>query len=122
MVTGTGRRSRGGRTSKLSPVAWLYVAGVVAAAVAVLALALGGDPDLGSPISESWTLLVLALLFLICDSAPTALASRQSAWSPSSSATLAAVMLLGPAGAALVGVISVLSLRRHLMLGERLFN
>jgi len=122
MVTGTGRRSRGGRTSKLSPVAWLYVAGVVAAAVAVLALALGGDPDLGSPISESWTLLVLALLFLICDSAPTALASRQSAWSPSSSATLAAVVLVGPVGALVVGATSLLSVRRGLDLTQRVFN
>ena len=65
---------------------------------------------------------MLRLLFLICDSTPTPLASRQSAWSPSSSATLAAVVLLGPAGAALVGAISVISLRRHLILAERLFN
>ena len=57
-------------------------------------------------------LLVLAILFLICDSTPTTLTSRQSAWSPSSSATLAAVVMLGPLGAALVGVTSLLSLRR----------
>src|SRR5262249_40043955 len=49
MVTGTGYRSRGERTSKLSPAAWLYVAAVVAAAVAVLAQPLGADPDLDRP-------------------------------------------------------------------------
>jgi hypothetical protein len=65
---------------------------------------------------------VLMLLFLICDSVPTPLAERQSAWSPSSSATLAAVVLLGPVGAALVGAVSVLGLRRKLQLAERVFN
>jgi HD superfamily phosphohydrolase YqeK len=64
----------------------------------------------------------IMLLFLICDSTPTPLAARQSAWSPSSSATLAAVVLLGPVGAALVGAVSVLSLRRKLLVAERVFN
>ena len=66
----------------------------MAAAVAVLAQALGADPDLDGPVSQSWTMAVLVLLFLICDSTPTAVASRQSAWSPSSSVTLAAVVLV----------------------------
>jgi putative nucleotidyltransferase with HDIG domain len=66
-------------------------------------------------------LLVLAVLFLICDSTPTTLTSRQSAWSPSSAATLAAVVLLGPGGAALVGATSLISLRRG-GLRERAFN
>jgi hypothetical protein len=75
-------------------------------------------------MSASWwmALGVLMLLFLICESTPTPLAARQSAWSPSSSATLAAVVLLGPIGAALVGAVSVLSLRRNLLLAERVFN
>jgi hypothetical protein len=55
------------------------VAAVVAAAVAVLAKALGADPDLDGPVSQSWTVAVLVLLFLICDSTPTAVESRQSA-------------------------------------------
>ena len=98
--------------------AWLY-AGVIA----LLAAALIAPAGFGSRGAHWWIeLSVLRLLFLICDSTPTPLASRQSAWSPSSSATLAAVVLLGPAGAALVGVVSVFSLRRHLMLAERLFN
>ena len=103
---------------RVSRAAWLYIAAVVIMTVALIAPMRLGDQGAGWWIE----LGVLQLLFLICDSTPTPLASGQSAWSPSSSATLAAVMLLGPAGAALVGVISVLSLRRHLMLGERLFN
>jgi hypothetical protein len=88
MVTGTGHRARGERTAKLSPAAWLSVAAVVAATVAVLAKALGADPDLDGPVSQSWTMAVLVLLFLVCDSTPAAVASPQSAWSPSSSVTL----------------------------------
>src|ERR1039457_4115176 len=67
-------------------------------------------------------LLVLAILFLVCDSTPTTLTSRQSAWSPSSTATLAAVVMLGPIGAALVGVTSLLSVRRGVNLAQRAFN
>jgi hypothetical protein len=102
---------------KVSWAAWLYITAVVAAAASVAVFA---------PIHLTgmswWTkLFVLCLLFLVCDSTPTPLAARQSAWSPSSSATLAAVVLLGPAGAAMVGAVSLLSLRREL-LAERLFN
>ncbi|MDX6395764.1 MAG: hypothetical protein QOJ73_6827, partial [Streptosporangiaceae bacterium] len=74
--------------SRLSRAAWLYMAVVVTAAVLLLAYVLlqeaGGDE--GSLVSR--TLLVLAVLFMICDSTPTTLTSRQSAWSPSSAATL----------------------------------
>src|SRR5262249_14924142 len=122
MLTGTGRRSRGERTSRLSPGAWLYVAAVVAAAAAVLAGAMGGDPGRGGALRQSWTMVVLVLLFLICESAPTALASRQSAWSPSSSVTLAAVVLVGPVGALVVGATSLFSVRRGLGLTQRVFN
>ena len=103
---------------KVSRAAWLYIAAVVVAAVALIASA-----QFGAQGARWWVELgVLQLLFLICDSTPTPLASRQSAWSPSSSATLAAVVLLGPAGAAMVGAISVFSLRRPLIVAERLFN
>jgi len=122
MVTGTEHRSAGERTSKLSPGAWLYVGAVVAAAVAVLAQALGADPDLDGPVSQSWTMAVLVLLFLICDSAPAALAFGQSAWSPSSSVTLAAVVLVGPVGALVVGATALFSVRRGLDLTQRVFN
>ncbi len=107
--------------SRLSRAAWLYMAVVVTAAVLLLAYvllqAVHGDLD----YLVSRALLVLAVLFMICDSTPTTLTSRQSAWSPSSAATLAAVVLLGPGGAALVGATSLISLRRA-GLRERAFN
>jgi hypothetical protein len=104
---------------RVSRAAWVYIAAVVTAAASLVAPRLSGPP-----MGMGWwlSLGVLMLLFLICDSAPTPLAARQSAWSPSSSATLAAVVLLGPVGAALVGAVSVLSLRRKLLLAERVFN
>src|SRR5579859_310820 len=123
MMTGTGHRARGGRgASRLSAAAWLYMAAVVAAALAVLGQAMGADPGLDFRVGQAWPILVLALLFLICDSAPATLASRQSAWSPSSSATLAAVVLIGPVGALVVGATSLLSVRRGLDLTQRVFN
>ncbi len=106
---------------KLSRVAWLYMTAVVLAAAALLARAL--VPALGGHFRWSATLGVLVLLFLVCDSTPIALmSSRQSAWSPNSSATLAAVILLGPVGAALVGATSLLSVRRGLHVKQRAFN
>src|SRR5450432_1961622 len=95
---------------------------VVTAAVLLLTHVLAQDLSRGLGYQESRMLLVLAVLFMICDSTPTTLTSRQSAWSPSSAATLAAVVLLGPGGAALVGATSVFSLRRHMIAAERLFN
>jgi putative nucleotidyltransferase with HDIG domain len=107
--------------SRLSRAAWLYMAVVVTAAVLLLAHVLVQDLSRGLGYQESRMLLVLAILFMICDSTPTTLTSRQSAWSPSSAATLAAVVLLGPGGAALVGATSLISLRRG-GLRERAFN
>ena len=107
--------------SRLSRAAWLYMAVVVTAAVLLLADVLAADVDRDMDYRVFRTLLVLAVLFMICDSSPTTLTSRQSAWSPSSAATLAAVVLLGPGGAALVGATSLISLRRG-GLRERAFN
>jgi putative nucleotidyltransferase with HDIG domain len=107
--------------SRLSRAAWLYMAVVVTAAVLLLATVLVQDLDLDVDYRVSRTLLVLAVLFMICDSTPTTLTSLQSAWSPSSAATLAAVVLLGPGGAAVVGATSLISLRRG-GLRERAFN
>ena len=104
--------------SRVSRAAWVYIAAVAATAAALLVHSV---PAVLS--TQWWTELgVLMILFLICDSTPTPLAARQSAWSPSSSATLAAVVLLGPFGAALVGAVSVLRPRRKLLLAERVFN
>src|SRR5690606_24669356 len=67
-------------------------------------------------------LLVLMLLFLVCESMPTLLTVEHFAVSVSFSATLAAVVLIGPEGAALVGLTAVLSVRPGLPLVKRVFN
>src|SRR5260370_26766610 len=106
-VAGHQERMRGvmGRVSR---AAWLYIAAVVIVTVALIAPMRLGDQGAGWWIE----LGVLQLLFLICDSTPTPLASGQSAWSPSSSATLAAGIVPGPAGAAAVGGVSLVDPRR----------
>jgi hypothetical protein len=114
-------RSGGEDMSRLSLATWLYIAAVISAAAAILT-------RVPIPVHQRgfWVVCItLALLFLICDSTPTVIGDRQWAWSPSSAATLAAVVLLGrhgPIGAAMVGAIAVFSIRRHVPLVERLFN
>ena len=103
---------------RLSRAAWIYLAIVLLAAASVLGHVLVGW-DVTAQTAQ--ILIVLAILYLICDSTPATLTSRQSAWSPSSSAALAAVVLLGPGGAATVGAMSLFSLRRG-GLRERAFN
>ena len=106
---------------KLSWATWLYIAAIVSAAAAILAQA-----PLRPAEPEFWvTCAALALLFLVCDSTPIMLGDRQWAWSPSTAATLAAVVLLGKdgaIGAAMVGAVAMISVRRKIPLVERLFN
>jgi HD domain len=106
---------------RLSWATWLYFAAIVSAAAAILA-----QIPFNSADSEFWVITAaLALLFLVCDSTPIMLGDREWAWSPSSAATLAAVLLLGTngaIGAALVGAVAVISIRRRIPLVERLFN
>lgn len=72
---------------------------------------------------DAWgVLLVLALLFLVCESMPTLLNVEHFAVSVSFSAALATVVLIGPEAAALVGLTAVLSVRPGLPLVKRLFN
>ncbi len=108
------------RQARIRPAAWVYIGLVVLAA----ALLVARTPVLGqTDVSHPWVdLAVLQVLFLICDSALAPVTSRQTKWSPSSAATLAAVVLLGPAAAALVGAVSLVSVRRQPRVGERLFN
>jgi hypothetical protein len=114
----------------VSRAARLYiglVVGVAAVLVAVLfhrAMMPPHDfwPSPGDSGGYLAALIILQALFLVCDSGTTTMTSRQTRWSPSSSATLAAVVLLGPVPAALVGASALLSLQRHLRLAERLFN
>ena len=114
----------------VSRAAWLYIGLVVSAAVilvvvfAMRTMIPSHDWIYATPQRPQHlvTLVALQLLFLVCDSGKTPLTSRQTKWSPSSSATLAAVVLLGPVPAALVGATALLSLQRHLRLAERMFN
>jgi hypothetical protein len=103
----------------VSRAAWLYIGLVVLATAALV----DSTPVSSSVSPHFWRdLVILQLLFLVCDSTPTPLVSRQTKWSPSSAATLAAVVLLGPLAAALVGAVSLLSIKRQLRLDGRLFN
>lgn len=68
------------------------------------------------------TLVLVAVLFVVAESISTiVVADVKAGISPSSSVALAAVVLLGPVGAAVVGFTSCLSIRRHDLI-KRLFN
>ncbi len=98
----------------LSWAARLYVGAVVAVGLPVILLSLLHVP--------AWrTVAVLALLSLICESAPAAFGPRHS-WSPNTSAILASVVLLGPGGAAIVGAVAGLSFHRGVLPVKRAFN
>ncbi|MQY03409.1 HD-GYP domain-containing protein [Actinomadura macrotermitis] len=95
--------------------AWVYVCGVVALAACLIATA---------PLTAlDWrTLAVLAVLFLVCDSAPARLNVARARVSLSFAAGLAAVVLLGPAGAAVLGAVAVVTGQRIFAPVKRLFN
>ncbi len=100
---------------RLPRAAWIYIGAVAAAAAFVLAR--------GPFTGISWTrLAVLAFLLLVCESASIPITPRRLAWSPSSAATLASVVLLGPVGAAIVGVVTMWRVRRDLTVEQRVFN
>ncbi|MES9602852.1 HD-GYP domain-containing protein [Actinomadura sp. NPDC048032] len=95
--------------------AWAYVCGVVALAAGLIATSSFTDID--------WTkLAVLALLFLICDSAPARLNITRARVSLSFAASLASVVLLGPVGAALLGLCALVTGQRIFAPVKRLFN
>ncbi|TDD92185.1 HD-GYP domain-containing protein [Actinomadura darangshiensis] len=95
--------------------AWAYVCGVVALAAGLIATSSFADLD--------WTkLAVLALLFLICDSAPARLNITRARVSLSFAASLASVVLLGPVGAALLGLCALVTGQRFFAPVKRVFN
>jgi hypothetical protein len=100
---------------KLSRIAWLYIGAVVA----IAAIAIARGPFSGIQWSQ---VAVLGLLLAACESSATLLNSRSLAWSANSTASLAAVILIGPVGAALVACCTLLGIRRGPSPAQRLFN
>jgi hypothetical protein len=102
----------GAAPSGLPLRAWVYVVGVVSSAAVVI-----GTSSAGAP----WRIVApLAVLFVVCESY--CLNSGSVRVSSGYAAGLASVVLLGPAGAALVGVTGVLSEQRSFAPVKRLFN
>jgi HD superfamily phosphohydrolase YqeK len=100
---------------RLSLIARLYIGAVVVAAAIVVAA--------GPFTGLDWTQVgVLGLLLIACESSATQLNARGLAWSPNTMASLAAVVLCGPVGAALVSCGTLLGLRRGVAPAQRLFN
>jgi hypothetical protein len=105
----------GGAVGRLWWGAWLYVGAVVAAAVLVIALGPFG------PVH--WAqVAALGLLLVVSESTATVLQTRSLAWSATSISSLAAVVLTGPVGGALVACCTLLGVRRGPSLAQRLFN
>jgi HD superfamily phosphohydrolase YqeK len=101
--------------SKLSSIAWLYIGAVIAAAAIVLAK--------GPYTGLDWSQIgVLALLLVACESSATLLNARGLAWSANTMASLAAVVLCGPVGAALVSCGTLFGIRRGPSVLQRVFN
>jgi hypothetical protein len=92
-----------------------YIGAVVIAAAVVIIL--------GPLHGIDWDqVAALGLLLVVCESTATVLKSRSLAWSAASISSLAAVVLTGPVGGALVGCCTLLALRRGPSLPQRLFN
>jgi hypothetical protein len=102
--------------ARLSWAARLYIGVVVVLAAALIIRGPFGD-------LRWWrNVAVLGLLLVVFESTATLLRPRQLAWSPNSSATLAAAVLLGPVGAGLVGACTIFGMRRGPSVAQRLFN
>jgi hypothetical protein len=103
--------------ARLSWAARLYVAAVLAVAVAVIAW---------GPFTFPWNswrdIAILGLLLVVSESTATRLSPGNLSWSASTTATLAAAVLVGPVGAALVGAFTIFSLRRGPSPAQRAFN
>jgi HD domain len=101
--------------SKFSRIAWLYICAVAIAAVVVVA----AGPYRGLNWAEVGA---LGLLLIACESTATLLNPRGLAWSANTMASLAAVVLTGPVGAALVSCCTLFGLRRGPTPAQRVFN
>jgi len=102
--------------ARLSWAARLYIGAVVLVAAVLIIRGPFGD-------LRWWrNVAVLGLLLVVFESTATLLRPRQLAWSPNSSATLAAAVLLGPVGAGLVGACTMFGMRRGPSMAQRVFN
>jgi hypothetical protein len=100
---------------KLSRVALLYIGVVVGSAAVLMAR--------GPYTGVSWHYVVfLGILVIVSESWSTQLRPGRLSWSPSSAAMLASVVLVGPAGAAIVGACTAFGLRRGPSVLQRVFN
>lgn len=98
----------------LPGAARIYVLVVIVAAAAALIYGPYGDLDIAA-------LILLAVLFVVAESVSTMVDTGRTGISPSASAALAAVVLVGPVGAAIVGLAASLMFRRQQLI-KRLFN
>jgi HD superfamily phosphohydrolase YqeK len=100
---------------KLSWVARTYISTVVIVTVVLVARGPFGGvawPDVA----------VLGGVVVVFESLSTVLRTKELAWTPGSTATLAAAVLTGPIGAALVGACTLLGVRRGPSVTQRAFN
>ncbi len=96
-------------------MAWLYIAAVIIAAVIVVTA--------GPFTMVDWSQIVaLGLLLVACETSATLVSPRGLTWSANTMASLAAVVLCGPVGGALVSCFTLFSLRRSPSAAQRLFN
>ncbi len=102
--------------ARLSWPARLYIGTIVALAAAVLIRGPFGGAGWWREIA------VLGVLLVVIESSATPLRPNELAWSPSPIATLAAAVLVGPVGAALVGACTAFGLRRGPSVVQRAFN
>jgi putative nucleotidyltransferase with HDIG domain len=110
-----GGAPQGGAAGMLPPGAWLYIGSVVAAGTVVVAV--------GPYRSLDWAEVgALGLLLVACESSATLVNPHGLARSAGTMASLAAVVLTGPVGAAIVGCCALLGVRRGPSLAQRLFN
>jgi hypothetical protein len=107
---------RGKGLARLTWAARLYIGVVVAVAAVLIVRGPFGD--------FAWwrEVAVLGLLLVVFESTATLLRPGELAWSPNSSATLAAAVLTGPVGAAIVGACTVFGMRRGPSAAQRAFN
>jgi hypothetical protein len=102
---------------RLTWAARLYIATVLAVGVVLI---------VRGPFAFSWIswrdIAVLGLLLVISESTATRLSEGNLSWSANTTATLAAAVLVGPVGAALVGACTAFSLRRGPSPAQRAFN